>query len=95
MMESKTRRARTDANRLSVNRYYVRNSHDIIKQKTLRLARERGRVPRDSTIAKHGLDREMLHGLLQEYATKNPESRAARKVQRFTLLPSTQGAIAE
>ena len=85
---------RTDANRLSVNRYYGRNSHSIIKQKTLRLALECGRVPRESTIVKHGLDREELHGLLLDYVKQHPESRAARKVQRFSLLPLTQGAIA-
>ena len=86
---------RTDANRSSVNRYYAKNSHSIIIHKTFRLAKECGRVPRETTIVKHGMDRKALHGLLQDYAKQHPDSRAARKIRRFSPPPpSTQGAIA-
>ena len=73
----------TEAMRCAVKRYYDRNTDQIIAHKTMRLARERGRVPRVHTIESHNMDWDALKTILTEYALENPQSRAARKISRF------------
>jgi hypothetical protein len=78
--ESATRR---EANRLAVQKYYRANASKIICNKTLRLATERGRVPRRSTVESHDIDRHVLQEALLRFAESHPESRAARKIARL------------
>ena len=75
--------------RATVRRYYKRNASQIIVQKTLRLARERGRVPREKTIQSHNMNRDELVRFLIAFQTQHPESRAARKIERFLLHSNT------
>ena len=70
--------------RLAVNRHYARNRDAIITHKTMKLAREVGRVPRESTIESHGMNRDELKTILLRFATDNPSTRAANKIYRFT-----------
>ena len=69
--------------RESVNRYYRNNSDQIITNKTVRLARLCGRVPRETTIRRHGMDRKVLESILLDYQMSHPETRAARKIFKF------------
>ena len=74
---------RTDAQKNAVNRYYQRNSSDIISHKTLRMVRERGRVPREVTIESHSMDRLALQNALIQFQKEYPESRAARRIEKY------------
>jgi hypothetical protein len=74
---------RTDQQRATVARYYARNASRIITYKTMTLARERGRVPRETTIQTHSMDRDALKHLLQSFQAEHPDSRAAKKIARF------------
>ena len=74
---------RGDNLRAAVNRYYQRNTSRIIKNKTIKLARNSGRVPRMATIESHEIDLEELKSVLTGYALSNPDSRATRKIERF------------
>ena len=61
-------------------KYYSRHSTDIIKRKTLRKVQLDGRLPRESTIAKNNIDREVLERKLMEFAFRNPDSKATRRI---------------
>ena len=73
----------------AVRRYYARNASQIITRKTLRLARDRGRVPREETIQSHNMNREQLVQFLLAFRAQHPETRAARKITTFLLHSNT------
>ena len=71
-----------EANRAACRRYYDQHASHIIAQKTLRLVRDQGRVPRARTLQVHGIDKDVVRGELQQFAKVHPESRAAQRIAR-------------
>ena len=70
-------------NRRSVQTYYRRNASSIVAHKTRRLICERGRVPRESTLAKCKIDKAWVLEQLLAFQKQYPDSRASRKIAKF------------
>ena len=66
--------------RAASSNYYHTHASDIIKHKTLLKIRQCGRVPRESTLAKHGFDKESVENELMLFAHTHPETKAGRKI---------------
>ena len=66
-------------------RYYETHTSEVIKQKTLFKVRENGRIPRDTTMRKHGICKQQVDGALREYAERHPETAAARRIMNRSV----------
>ena len=64
----------------SQRRYYDTNRSFIIRTKTLQMVAARGRIPKQSTIDKHGLDRKEVECALYAYAERYPDTKAAKRI---------------
>jgi hypothetical protein len=60
--------------------YYHTHASDIIKHKTLLKIRQCGRVPRESTLAKHGFDKRSVEQELMWFARTHPETKACKRI---------------
>lgn len=69
--------------RHAVARYYFKNRDKIIAHKTLVRAEKDGRVPRETTLVAHNIDREDLRAILTRFATEHPGTKAALKIRKF------------
>ena len=63
-------------------RYYQSHASDVIARKTLRMVRERGRVPRESTLTAHGIPRDVVRAQLLLFAVRHPRTKAAQRIMR-------------
>ena len=75
-----------EANRVHVQRYYMKNREQIVRHKTnlqtRRCIEERGRIPNDETIERYDLDPKWVREMLHCFYKKHPNSRAARKIAK-------------
>ena len=60
--------------------YYHTHASDIIKHKTLLKIRQCGRVPRESTLAKHGFDQRSVEQELMWFASTHPDTKASKRI---------------
>ena len=73
---------RTQVVRDAQRRYYQSHASDVIARKTLRMVRERGRVPRESTLTAHGIPRDVVRAQLLLFAVRHPRTKAAQRIMR-------------
>ena len=69
-----------ERNAMAVKKYYDTHSSSIIRQKTLRYVNERGRRPTAATLAKHGINLEMVEEKLNEFILQHPYSNTTKRV---------------
>ena len=76
----------TKTMRESQRRYYEINRSAIIRSKTLQMIETIGRIPKNSTVEKHGLDSEAVERAFNTYMQRCPDTKAARRIRTLGSL---------
>ena len=72
--------SKRERNAIAVKKYYDAHAGSVIKQKTLRFLAEKGRIPKDATMDKYDIDRDLVTEALGAFVRKHPTSNTAKRL---------------
>ena len=74
-----------ERNMTAVRKYYQGHKSSVAKQKIMRFLEEKGRVPNNETLLKHGIENDVINAKLELFCQQNPNSKTFKKMNNIKI----------